>query len=901
MIMSEMKPDEHLNIELTKFVKSGQNAILTKVASVDASGKIKIDGSKCRMSNGNAYRLLVPSVHALASAINSLGSNEAIAIGSLKEGVSDGAHVVTKRELPKPEQADVIARTKDFVIFPEYKAGYILFDIDTKGMPQPVRDRVAALGGAWPSIVGAAPKLGGAARVIRKSSSSGISNLETGETRDSDGEHIFVLINDATAIPETLKRIHDMLWLAGLGWYVVGAAGQMLERSLVDTAVGSPERLVFEGPVILAEPLVQAPRPALAFDGVVIDINNAVLPWGGKSNEAVKATKQKARHSLREECEVARAKWSASRIQNLVETGYSESDARAEIGRWLDDYKLTGECELHFADPRIGAVTVAEILAEPDDYVGENLYDLFEDPIDPDTRCDRTRLWLGKDGKLRVGTFDGGGQNWLLATKGMTSVTDFYAHLKSNLALEIATGQAYPMSNIDKKLPYVKVGVDQKGKDILQAPSTWLLRNQCAEAVSWVPGEAAIIEDRIFGAKGWIDAPGAKTFNTFRLTAPPVGGDATRGKRWHDHGVRVYGGDWDHIEKTLVFVVRNPGVKVNHMLVFGGAKGIGKDSLLVPIEKIIGGDDVGIITPREMLRSGFNEQEQCRLLKINELHDVGDSNRFELANLLLTKIAGPPDYVTINHKYGLKITIPNTYLTVGTTNHERKALHLTEDERRYYFAWSSLRKEDLGDHVAFFQSFHDWLDNGGVADVYEYLLTVDLSEYNPKAPPRLTQAALTVIADGVDVDRDELRKLLDEMNMNGVTIPMLIDEAQRQLTAAGVDKEYGRYPANCYINRLLDRGYSRNSLPLHLAEEGYTPVIKTTSGGRAEANWGRGKNRSRVYARGDLPEDIRIETAEILVSMRRAPTDSAWPERRVRFGTEAGRPSEISHQGDVEF
>ena len=244
------------------------------------------------MSTGDAYRLPVPTVHALAAAINSLGSNEAIAIGALKEGVSDGARVVIKRNLPEPEQADVIARTKDFVIFPKYKAGYILFDVDTKGMPQSVRDRVAALGGAWPAIVDAVPKLAGAARVIRKSSSSGISNPATGETRDSDGEHIFVLINDATAIPDILKRIHDMLWLAGLGWYVVGAAGQMLERSLIDTAVGSPERLVFEGPVILEDPLVQSPRPALAFEGAVIDIANAVLPWGGKDDDAVRAIKQ---------------------------------------------------------------------------------------------------------------------------------------------------------------------------------------------------------------------------------------------------------------------------------------------------------------------------------------------------------------------------------------------------------------------------------------------------------------------------------------------------------------------------------------------------------------------------------------------------------------------------------
>ena len=73
----------------------------------------------------------------------------------------------------------------------------MLFDVDTKGMPQPVRDRVKALGGAWSAIVDAVPKLAGAARVIRKSSSSGISNPVTGETRDSDGQHIYMLVSSA--------------------------------------------------------------------------------------------------------------------------------------------------------------------------------------------------------------------------------------------------------------------------------------------------------------------------------------------------------------------------------------------------------------------------------------------------------------------------------------------------------------------------------------------------------------------------------------------------------------------------------------------------------------------------------------------------------------------------------
>ena len=41
---------------------------------------------------------------------------------------------------------------------------------------------------------------------------------------------------------------------------MVGAAGQLLERSIVDRMVGGPERLVFEGGPMLVPPLQQDRR-----------------------------------------------------------------------------------------------------------------------------------------------------------------------------------------------------------------------------------------------------------------------------------------------------------------------------------------------------------------------------------------------------------------------------------------------------------------------------------------------------------------------------------------------------------------------------------------------------------------------------------------------------------------
>ena len=55
----------------------------------------------------------------------------------------------------------------------------------------------------------------------------------------------------------SLKALHARCWLAGFGWMMVGAGGQLLERSIVDRVVGAPERLIFEGPPLVVPPLEQ--------------------------------------------------------------------------------------------------------------------------------------------------------------------------------------------------------------------------------------------------------------------------------------------------------------------------------------------------------------------------------------------------------------------------------------------------------------------------------------------------------------------------------------------------------------------------------------------------------------------------------------------------------------------
>jgi hypothetical protein len=51
-----------------------------------------------------------------------------------------------------------------------------------------------------------------------------------------------VTVKNGADIPRALKNLHDRLWLGGFGYFIVGAIGQLLDRSLIDSSVGDPER-----------------------------------------------------------------------------------------------------------------------------------------------------------------------------------------------------------------------------------------------------------------------------------------------------------------------------------------------------------------------------------------------------------------------------------------------------------------------------------------------------------------------------------------------------------------------------------------------------------------------------------------------------------------------------------
>jgi hypothetical protein len=258
--------------EITLIKKTGASPVMSKRISLDEQGNVRSDGSKCLMAEGIATRAKAETAADLAKHMAACGTDQAIALGKLRDDIAVPAKITSLAKLKDSPSA--IARTREYIDYPVEGPAWVLIDFDTKGMPPKVAAFIEAAGGVWNAILQVAPGLERGARVSRASTSSGLYRQDTGEQlRRSGGAHHYVLAKDASDIERFLRDFHDRCWLNALGWHLIGRAGQLLDRSLVDRSVGYGERLCFEGAPVVVPPLAQdlTKRIPEVFEGEVVD------------------------------------------------------------------------------------------------------------------------------------------------------------------------------------------------------------------------------------------------------------------------------------------------------------------------------------------------------------------------------------------------------------------------------------------------------------------------------------------------------------------------------------------------------------------------------------------------------------------------------------------------------
>ena len=387
--------------QITLITKTDTPALMSKHIAIGPNGHIKSDGSHCLMRRGKAERRTVATATELAGLIQNCHPDQAIALGTLRSDVAEPACIVAQSSLKKGDGN--IARTREYIDYPNGRPAYALIDIDMKGMPAHVKAAIDAAGGVWPALVRIAPGLAAASRVSRASTSSGLRRTDTGEEFPGNGgAHHYILVQDGSDIARMLRDLHDRCWLAGLGWYVIGASGQLLERSVVDVMVGYGERLCFEGKPDVQAPLEQdqhARRP-VAVEGTAINTSMVVPRLSEFERSRVRDAKETNRKSLDKQASELRAETDHKIAEKVSQrTGRPVAFALRQVaarhrGMLFPDFELDFD--------HVGLVTVGAVLEDIDRFLGETL----ADPLEGSDygRC-KAKVMQADDGTLFIHSF----------------------------------------------------------------------------------------------------------------------------------------------------------------------------------------------------------------------------------------------------------------------------------------------------------------------------------------------------------------------------------------------------------------------------------------------------------------------------------------------------------------
>jgi hypothetical protein len=418
------------------------------------------------------------------------------------------------------------------------------------------------------------------------------------------------------------------------------------------------------------------------------------------------------------------------------------------------------------------------------------------------------------------------------------NLEDFIAYPPTHVYMFKPCREIWIATGVDACVPPVPVLTkagkpkrDKNGKPVYMRATRWLDQNQRVECMTWCPGQPMLIADRLVVHGGWIERKGVSTFNLYRPPRLKLG-DTTKAQPWVDHVHKVFEqADAEHIIKWLAHRVQHPGEKINHALVLGGDQGIGKDSMLEPVKRVVGPWNFHEVSPTHLL-GRFNNFVKSVILRVNEGRDLGEVDRFKFYDHTKIYTAAPPDVLRVDEKHLREHYVFNVLGFIITTNHKNDGIYLPSNDRRHYVAWSNRDKADFSDD--YWNKLWGYYYAGGFEHVAAYLGALDLSDFDPKAPPPKTAAFWDVVNTNQAPEDAELADVLDALKNPKAVTP-------KQLIAAATDTAAD----------WLMAPRSRRSIPHRLDRCGYSQVRNKDA---KDGYWVQ-----PIYAKTNLSENERYK------------------------------------------
>lgn len=401
---------------------------------------------------------------------------------------------------------------------------------------------------------------------------------------------------------------------------------------------------------------------------------------------------------------------------------------------------------------------------------------------------------------------------------GNVSMNDFFAFMPDHTYIHRPSGKRMSAASIDEAI----------GKEARQV----LVPTVPVHSLTWAPGYPErftmdLLDDTYReGNRVWL-------FNEYR---PPKVHD-TQGDPapWLALLRKLYPDDAEHIINYFADAVQSPQHKCNHALVLGsGVHGIGKDTLVAPLQYAVGSQNFTAIKPTA-LTGDFNPYVRNVVVQISESHDLGEGHnklsRYDMYERCKDLAAAPPTSLECNEKHKGQYPVANILRLIITTNHQVDGLFMDPADRRHYCAWSDALKMTEEESAAIW----GWYAQGGLKIVSNYLATLDLAArgWSRTRAPQRTQWWHQLVAGGQVADDGKFDDALDRLKRPEWTTLGAITEGDVALAG------WTMHPSNL---RKIER---------EMVKAGYQRLPNPNE--PKKGRWHMNGARVVVYRRSDIP------------------------------------------------
>jgi putative DNA primase/helicase len=198
-------------------------------------------------------------------------------------------------------------------------------------------------------------------------------------------------------------------------------------------------------------------------------------------------------------------------------------------------------------------------------------------------------------------------------------------------------------------------------------------------------------------------------------------------------------GLYEWVLRWIAYPIQHPGAKMKSTVVVHGPQGAGKNLFFEAVMKIYG--EYGDVLDQSALEDKFNDCFSRKLFMIAD-EVIARSDIYHIKNKLKSLITG--DRIRINPKNFAAYWERNHVNLVFLSN-ESMPVVLEEDDRRHCVIWTPDKKP-----VEYYKAVIEEIRAGGIAALHDYLLHLDLGDFEPGAHPPVTEAKAQLITMGLD-------------------------------------------------------------------------------------------------------------------------------------------------------